>query len=165
MKALRQGKPIFILGSLILAFLVGTIFARPPIKGSATAVVHADGGCSAASLQGAYAVHGQGTFLAPVPGFPAPPFPFGEAGIVTFDGAGRLFGKTTINAGGLLLTPPFTGTYTVNADCTGSVTVQSEFGSLQEAIVVIGAGQRYVGTETDSAAVVVRTVEKLRQGD
>ena len=165
MKALRYGKPIFIFGSFISALLVASILARSPITGPKTAVVHADGGCSAASLQGTYAVHGQGTFLAPVPGFPAPPFPFGEAGIATFDGAGKFFGKTTINAGGLLLTPTFTGTYTVNTDCTGNVTVQSNLGSLQEAIVVIGGGKRYVGTETDQAAVIVRTVEKLREGD
>jgi hypothetical protein len=102
----------------------------------------------------------------PIPGFPAPPFPFGEAGIATFDGAGKLFGKTTVNAGGSLLTPTFTGTYTVNSDCTGSVTVQSNAGfTIQEAIVVIGGGKRYVGTETDPTAVIVRTVERLRDGD
>jgi len=166
MKTFGQVRPILILGTLILALLAVSILVRPPITGSKTAVVHADGGCSAASIQGTYAVHGQGTFLVPIPGFPAPPFPFGEAGIATFDGAGKLFGKTTVNAGGLLLTPTFTGTYTVNSDCTGSVTVQSNAGfTIQEAIVVIGGGKRYVGTETDPAAVIVRTVERLRDGD
>ena len=117
--------------------------------------------CSLASLQGTYAVHGQGTFLLQVPGFPAPPFSFGEAGIATFDGAGTLFGKTTVNTGGLVLNPTFTGTYTVSGDCTGTVAVQSSFGTIQENIVVIGGGQRYVGTETDPSAVIVRTVERL----
>jgi hypothetical protein len=121
--------------------------------------------CSLASLQGTYAVHGQGTFLLQVPGFPGPPFPFGEAGIATFDGAGKLFGKTTVNAGGLVRSPSFTGIYTVSSDCTGSVAVQSNFGTIQENIVVIGGGQRYVGTETDPSAVIVRTVERLGRRD
>jgi hypothetical protein len=135
--------------SMIASFL----FPRMQVMAGETPIVHADGGCSVSNLHVAYAAHGQGTFLAPVPGFPAPPFPFGEAGVITFDGAGKLFGKTTINAGGLLLTPTFTGTYTVNSDCTGSLNIQSDLGPLQEAIVVIGGGQRYVGTETDPAAV------------
>lgn len=113
MKMFQQGRPFFILESFILAQLAVSILAKPPVSGRKTAVVHADGGCSPASLQGTYAVHGQGTFLVPVPGFPAPPFPFGEAGIATFDGTGKLFGKTAVNAGGLLLTPTLTGTYTV----------------------------------------------------
>ena len=141
--------------------LVLSLFPRMRIVAGATPIVHADAGCSVGNLHGAYAAHGQGTFLAPVPGFPAPPFPFGEAAIITFDGAGKLFGKTTINAGGLLLTPAFTGTYTVTSDCTGSLNIQSDLGPLQEAIVVIGGGQRYVGTETDPAAVAVREAERL----
>jgi hypothetical protein len=166
MKTFGKDRPILILGSLMLALLAVSILVRPPITYSKTAVVLANEGCSATSLQGTYAVHGQGTFLASVPGFPAPPFPFGEAGIATFDGTGKLFGKTTVNASGLLLNQPFTGAYTVNSDCTGSVTVQSNAGfTIQEAIVVIGGGERYVGTETDPAAVIVRTVERLREGD
>ena len=165
MKTLRHVRPIPILGSLIFTLVAVSIFPKIRTGGPATAIVRADGGCSLASLQGTYAVHGQGTFLVEVPGFPAPPFPFGEAGIATFDGTGRFFGKTTINAGGLLLNPTFTGTYTVNSDCTGSVMVQSDVGSVQEAIVVINGGQRYVGTETDPAAVVVRTVERLKEND
>jgi hypothetical protein len=151
---------------LILALLAVSTLVRTPITGPKTAVVHADEGCSTTSLRGTYAVHGQGTFLVAVPGFPAPPFPFGEVGIATFDGTGKLFGKTTVNASGLLLNPSFTGTYTVNSDCTGSVTIPSNTGfTIQEAIVVIGGGKRYVGTETDPAAVIVRTVERLREGD
>lgn len=161
MKLLRNVRPLFIFVVVIVAVAGVSNFPKLRHVGPAVSVVRADDGCSAGSLHGTYAVHGQGTFLAAVPGFPAPPFPFGEAGIATFNGAGELSGKTTINAGGLLLTPTFTGTYTVNRDCTGNITIQSDLGSLQEAIVVIGHGERYVGTETDAAAVVVRTVERL----
>ena len=166
MRALRHEKLIFICASAFVAFLAVSNLPRLWSSGARIPVVHADGGCSLASLQGNYAVHGQGTFLIVVRGFPAPPFPFAEAGIATFDGNGKFFGKTTVNAGGVVLNPTFTGTYTVSGDCTGSVTVQSNAGfTIQEAIVVIGGGQRYVGTETDTTAVIARTVERLREGD
>lgn len=127
------------------------------------ATVHADGGCSLASLNGTYAVGRQGTIVASLGSpFPAPPFPFGEAGIATFNGAGTFFGKTSVNAGGLILTPTFTGTYTVNGDCTGTVTVSSNLGlTLHNAIVVTKGGQGYIETQTDQWAVAEGQVERL----
>src|SRR5260370_32170410 len=85
-------------------------------------VVHAqDGnpGCSLASLNGRYAIEGQGAVVAQLPGFPAPPAPQGEVAIATVNGAGSFSGSATLNICGLVLTSvPFTGTYTVNPDCT-----------------------------------------------
>lgn len=125
--------------------------------------VHADGGCSPASLNGTYAVGRQGTIVGSLgTPFPAPPFPFAEAGIATFNGAGTFFGKTTVNADGFVLTPTFTGSYTVNPDCTGTVTVNSSLGiNLHNAIVVANGGQRYIETQTDQWAVVEGRVERI----
>ena len=67
---------------------------------SGTVARAADGSCSLASLSGTYAIHAHGTVVGQVPGpFRAPPFPFGEAEIITFDGRGQHSGKTTVNLG------------------------------------------------------------------
>ena len=160
-----SGKIRFIVAlvSVLAVVLAGGSLPWPKHAAPAqVANVHADEGCSLASLNGTYAVGRQGTIVGQLPGFPAPPFPFAEAGIATFNGAGSFFGKTTVNAGGLVLTPTFTGSYTVNPDCTGTVTVNSNLGvTLHNAIVVTNGGQRYIETQTDSWAVVEGRVEKL----
>jgi hypothetical protein len=112
-----------------------------------------------ASLHGTYAIHAQGTVLA---GLPGTPFPFGEAGLITLDGKGNHSGKTTVNLGGNVQTPTFTGTYTVNSDCTGSITVISSLGlQLHDAIVITRGGLATVDVQTDPFAVITRTLEKI----
>lgn len=117
----------------------------------ATGTVRADAGCSLASLKGPYALERQGTIVAQLPGFPVPPAPFGEVLIATFNGAGSFSGTATANVGGVVLnSAPFTGTYTVNPDCTGTDTVFTSVGvTLHNSIVVIGGGERFISTETD----------------
>lgn len=164
MKLSGKGRLIVIAVSVVAIVLAGGSLPWPKqaVRGH-IATVHADGGCSPASLIGTYAVGRQGTIIAPLGSpFPAPPFPFGEAGIATFNGAGSFFGKTTVNAGGFILTPTFTGTYTVNSDCTGTVTVNSNLGlTLHNAIVVTKGGQGYIETQTDQWAVAEGQVERL----
>ena len=129
-------------------------------------VVHAqdeNSGCTLASLNGRYAIEGQGTVVAQLPGFPPPPAPQGEVAIVTVNGVGSFSGSATLNVGGLVLNSvAFTGNYTVNSDCTGTTTVNTALGlTLHNAIVVIGGGQRFIETETDPFQVVQRTGQRL----
>jgi hypothetical protein len=147
-----------------VAALAATVVSIFPLKHGASVlpVVHAQnqnqgGGCSLASLNGAYAVDKQGTLLT------QPPGPYGEASIAHFNGAGSFFGNATVNLGGTALNPAFTGTYTVNSDCTGTVTVRvPTLGlTLRDAIVVIGGGQRYIGTAIDSTEVVQARAERI----
>jgi hypothetical protein len=49
--------------------------------------------------------------------------PIAEAGVYTFDGAGRLSTANTISFGGQIIPRNDTGTYSVNADCTGTVSL------------------------------------------
>jgi hypothetical protein len=154
--------------SLIVAILAALLVLAPTGKKSSTSlpVVHAqDGnsGCSLASLKGRYAIDGQGTVVAQLPGFPAPPAPQGEVAIVTVDGAGSFSGSATLNIGGLVLNSvAFTGNYTVNSDCTGTTTVNTALGlTLHNAIVVIAGGQRFIETETDPFQVIQRRGQRL----
>lgn len=162
MKTFRGLKVIAILGGLITIVLAVASLPRLPVAGLAASVVRADGGCSVASLEGPYATEGQGTIVGSLPGFPPPPFPFGEVILDHFNGAGSFFGNASVNAGGVALVVPVTGTYTVNSDCTGTITVNTSLGLiLHNSIVVVGGGQRFIATETDPFAVIQRTGVKL----
>ncbi len=138
--------------ALTVAALIG-LFATP--------VVLANSGCSLASLNGAYAVSGQGMLVTSLPGIPAPA-PWAESSIATFNGAGDFSGKGTVNIGGVVLNVTFTGTYSLNSDCTGNATINTNLGlTVHHAIVVIGGGRRFIETESDSVGVVQYQVEKL----
>lgn len=76
--------------------------------------------CSDASLQGNFGFTATGTLLA----LPAPfAGPFGEIGRQNFDGRGKTDGTATLSANGNIIRVTVEGTYQVNADCTGSMTL------------------------------------------
>lgn len=143
-------------GSTMLAVVVlGMLFV------GMVASVKAEGQCSAASLNGAYAVSRQGTLLTSVLGLPAPA-PWGEVALADFDGAGSFAGKATVNIGGIALSATFTGTYTIKPDCTGTITVHPNVPvTINESIIVLKGGQAYIATDTESFAVVQGRGERL----
>lgn len=118
--------------------------------------------CSVSTLKGAYSVQAQGTVVSQLPNFPAPPFPFAEVAIDYLDGAGNISGKFTANVDGVVVPGTVAGTYTVNADCTGAVTMQTNSGiPVNESFVVLGNRSLRL-VDTDSYIVITRTMEKIR---
>ncbi len=119
--------------------------------------------CSLASVHGRYAGERVGTLVKSIEPYPPPPTPYDEVLILTADGAGSFYGKAAVNIGGVSFQDfSFTGTYTVNSDCTGTLTVDVGGGLvLHEWMVVIDGGKRLVSTETDDFAVVHLTAQKL----
>ena len=114
------------------------------------------------SLNGSYADSLSG--FAPLsPGGPNRPVPIDaygpvdEAGLYTFDGAGSFTASLVFNfGGGIILNTSWsqnvTGTYTVNANGTGTMTWPEH-----RRHIVIGAGGnelRYVGTDPNTGIVV-----------
>src|SRR4051812_33378420 len=79
-----------------------------------------DKGCSNASLRGNFDYSSTGTLL---PSYVDPPFagPFAEVGLQNFDGNGNTSGTATLSANGNIVPITFTGSYSVNPDCTGSM--------------------------------------------
>src|SRR6266404_3692849 len=83
--------------------------------------------------------------------------PVYEAGLYTFDGAGGFTARNVLNFGGGIIlnaswTQTFTGTYTVNANGTGTMTWTEH-----RRHFVIGAGGnelKYVGTDPNTGIVV-----------
>jgi hypothetical protein len=94
--------------------------------------------------------------LRPISGYAA----IYEVGLYTFDGAGGFTARAVFNFGsGVIvnadwsLNPLFTGTYTVNADGTGTMTLTGD----HRRNFVIGAGGnelKYIGTDPDTGIVV-----------
>jgi hypothetical protein len=121
-----------------------------------------DGGCSVSSLRGTYAMQAQGTIVGQIPGFPPPPFPFAEAGIIRFDANGNLSGHSTVNVGGVTFPATFTGSYSVNSDCTGTLTVNLSNGLIaHDATVVVRGGQGFRDVQMDSFGVITRNGERI----
>jgi hypothetical protein len=87
--------------------------------------------------------------------------PFANVGLVTFDGVGNLSVTTTFvfNGGGGQPFGPATGTYTVNSDCTGTITVPDAFTTFN--IVTVSHGAEFLGIQTDIG--VTNTIDGKKQ--
>ena len=132
--------------TLVIAFATAVVLGVAP---TAQADEHRE--CSDASLRGSFGFTSAGTLLA----LPAPfAGPFGEIGRQTFDGRGTTDGTATLSSNGNIRHVTFDGTYAVNPDCTGSMTVfVLPFGSTVNLDFVIdddGAELRAIVTGTGS---------------
>lgn len=110
--------------------------------------------CSNASVQGAYGFTATGTIFA----LPAPfAGPFAEIGRQSFDGNGNTSATATLSANGNIVKGvTVEGTYVVNADCTGSMTLYIlPFGSTADFDFVID----HDGTELRALATGTGVVE------
>jgi hypothetical protein len=122
--------------------------------------------CSNATLWGRFGYTSIGTLL---DSYVPPPFagPFGEVGRQTFDGKGHTDATATTSSNGNIAKVTIEGTYTVNPDCTGSMTLNvSPFDSTVHADFVIGddgAELRAIGS--DSGVVESRVYSKQCRSD
>jgi len=73
--------------------------------------------CTNASLKGSYAFKVDGTNVSN-PHLPAVG-PFAAVGKNTYDGRGQMKGKIIVSLNGSMISATYTGTYTVNSNCTG----------------------------------------------
>lgn len=125
---------------LTLAVLPALLVLGPMSKHNQFSV-HAQSGCSNATLSGNYA------FLAPgfiIPKGKANEVPFAAEGVVAFDavaGTVSTSGDTTVIGGVISTQQSGTGTYTVNPDCTGSISFTGgDAAGLNLSLAIIGGG-------------------------
>ena len=110
--------------------------------------------CSNASLKGAYGFHGLATIV------PAGT-PRAIIGRFLLDGAGNWSATLTLNDNGAIRRITDSGTYNVNADCTGTLSAPS--GSVE--IVIVDKGKEFYQMRTDPASVVLYGVTKRQSRD
>jgi hypothetical protein len=121
--------------------------------------------CSLATLTGNYAISQSGFESPNGPG--KEPQPFTDVGVVEFDGAGTFsFTVTDMSPGNpdryIALQLTGSGTYTVNPDCTGSVSIMTGDAAGDTLnLVIIGGGAEVFGTNT--APWVIATSDFKKQ--
>ena len=109
-------------------------------------------GCNAATLTGRYGLTfsgftTNGAVPAPINAF----IPAAGVGLVTFDGNGSLSASETVSLGGQILSVNLPGTYTVNSDCTGSLTTANAHLNL----VIVRNGREILAVNTQQGRVAV----------
>ena len=125
--------------------MAGTQFHRKRARGILP-VVHAAGGCSNSSLHGSYGSQINGNII----GFG----PIAGVAVVTYDGAGNFTQTDNVNVNGFgSAWRPGSGTYSVNADCTGTQTLNLPGGQVVHSAFVITAKEGFV-VVTDPGAVI-----------
>jgi hypothetical protein len=81
------------------------------------------------------------------------PVAYGEQ--VILDGKGNVSGNGTFSLDGAIYIVPITGTYTENADCTGSAQITPQgLSALNFNFVVVNAGKEILLVETDTGTIV-----------
>jgi hypothetical protein len=124
---------------------------------SAGSLAHAQSaGCSNATLTGSYGAGAWGNTLLGADGAPlAAPLPGGSIDVIVADGAGSLTRTGTANSGGVVVPNSATGSYSVNPDCSFTVTYTAPTGAMtHNAGVLVAGGSRAFVITADAARVV-----------
>src|SRR5262249_44993915 len=106
--------------------------------------VRAQNACTTASFQGTF-----GYSFTGLTGFNA--LPFAGVGRLLADGQGNVSGVETDSSNGEIFQRTYTGTYQVNADCTGSEVSVDNFGKTVKCnFVIVSGGVEVRVIETDT---------------
>lgn len=120
----KIGITVVAMASVIAVFTSATQASLAPNQSGLHAPAYGasedDRACSNASLKGSFGFSADGTLLALPPPFAGP---FAETGRQSFDGRGNTDATGTLSANGNIVRVTVQGTYVVNTDCTGSMTL------------------------------------------
>src|SRR4051812_13543525 len=122
-RALRRemmGRSLGTAGFVALPLIAAAITMTFPVRPAAAA------GCGAQTLTGRYAYAFSG--FKTQGDTAAQRTPFAQAGHEVYDGKGAVSGNATGSYNGTIVRLKYTGTYTINADCSGSVTTTDDRG-------------------------------------
>ena len=133
------------LSALIALAAAAALVILPTVSKRNVTAVRAQSGCSNATLIGNYGFsfggfqieHGTQRSV-----------PFYGAGLSKFDGRGNVSATFTFGLNGNITTDePYTATYTVNSDCTGSVTATPGSGGDNFAVAIVGGGAEVLAVD------------------
>jgi len=120
--------------------------------------------CTNAGVKGGFGLALRGTFLAGAP-FTGPLILIGELALdVNASGDGVIRGHIAGSEDGTILTfpeEPLTGFYSVDANCTGTLTITPEGESpLHFTFVIVDSGKEMLALETDANTVATATLQR-----
>ncbi len=139
------------------AMLAAVLWFKLPARSNAR-VVHASTGCDATSLNTTYGYTLSGFYFDNQGGLNF----LSSSGSFVADGQGNLTGKETDSfSGSVIRADAYTGSYTVNSDCTGTLTTVSQtVGTSIYDFVLTGNGNSLQMVEADSGTNVAGTARK-----
>lgn len=151
----RSHRRTVVLGSAVCALAAaGTLLVTGSAQASGPTEPAHPSSCDLATLKGTYLFEGNG---ASVSGTTTTPTAF--AGSEHFNGAGAVTGSSTFSSGGTIFPrSPFTGTYTLTADCTGTLTIGT---TLHFDIYVAPSGNKFTYVQTDPGSVSAATETRV----
>ena len=118
--------------------------------------VHASNECTLATLTGSYGFTQTGFFNFPEAGGGGGYAPTADVGVATFDGTGKFTANFTDSTNGKITTGlSAPGTYTVNSDCTGRLTIVNVTSPGENApytTVIVGGGTEFMAIATKNEA-------------
>ena len=117
-----------------------------------------DDSCSLGSLHGSFGVTTTGFIVA----F-GPSGPVADVGVITFDGSGGVSQTTTVSLNGVILPNRISsGSYVVNSDCTGSLSVQlpPPAGASNSSFVIVDHGKELRLINTGNGRVLAGNAKR-----
>ncbi len=123
--------------------------AAPPAVAQST--------CTNTTLSGNYAYSFSGHAYLGADGTPRPggtPVEILAVGVITFDGQGAFTGADTESTGGVIRPRSYSGSYTVNADCTGISTIDPPVGPAHTFMAIDQGGDEFYVIVTDPGAAI-----------
>lgn len=111
--------------------------------------------CRNETLEGRYATRGDGVIPSGPP--PAPMVPFATVSLMTLDGSGNLSNAVTTSANGVIASNVNSGTYTINEDCTGEMSINIPVPPfhLTFDLVIVDKGKEFYSIATTPSVVTV----------
>jgi hypothetical protein len=145
-RAIAIGASVCALATAGALSVTGSAHAAGPVTSSTS--------CGTGTLTGTYLFEGNG---ASVSGGVTTPTAF--AGSEHFNGDGGVAGSSTFSSGGTIFPrSSFTGTYTLTAGCTGTLTIGT---TLHFDIYVAPSGDSFTYVQTDSGSVSATTEHRV----
>jgi hypothetical protein len=142
----------------IAAKAVATILLSTLAVMSIATNAQAQPSCSNATLNGSFGFTNTGTVITPPLGL------FAGVGRQTFDGKGNTEATATVSVNGEIYQAGITGTYRVNPDCTGSMTLSISAGDQhlinQVDFVIVSGGKEFRAINKDPGSVITTVGNK-----
>ena len=117
--------------------------------------------CTLATLQGRYLSTFSGFLVPPTPGVTAQT-PLAGAQVDIFNGDGTGTHQATVSVNGAIAQfRDALVSYTVNADCSGTITLKLPFGDVNSDMYIAPNGAEFVVVETDTGSIVANPARRV----